>query len=60
MASQIFMHLLNQLQHAGETCYAEVAGPPGSGTPGPIVYGGNCAQAFIVTLFDRFLTFVMP
>jgi hypothetical protein len=53
---QIFMALLYHLQHAQETCYAEYIQ---SGTP-YIAYGGNCMQAFVWTLVDRTLTFVLP
>lgn len=53
---QLFFQLLYQLQHAREVCYAEYVQ---SGTP-LVVYGGNCMQAWVMTLFERTLTFVMP
>lgn len=52
----LFFHLLYTLQHAKETCYAEYVQ---SGTP-YVVYGGNCMQAWVITLFNHALIFVMP
>ena len=53
---QVFMQLLYSLQHAHEVCYDEYVQ---SGTP-LVVYGGNCMQAFVWSLVNHSLTFVMP
>lgn len=49
-----FWAFLNYVNHLSGTC-SDIAG-----TPARVVYGGNCAQAFVLALLERLAWVINP